>query len=111
MGMLLKKLKISLHPTRSSHELRNIPVNSGKFTQFYRHDRDCGSTEVQIARQTVRISELTEHLKRNKHDHATKRGLTMIIGKRLGLLRYLIQKDRQKYLLVCDKLGIKKLAN
>merc|ERR1712182_24670 len=88
-------------------KIGNIVVRSGEIAQFYRHDRDCGSTEVQIARQTARISELTEHLKRNKHDHASKRGLIIIIGKRLGLLRYLIRKDRQKYILICNKLGIK----
>merc|ERR1712216_328252 len=105
-----------IHPKNSLKlfgvvSLRSAVRNSNKDLRFERHTNDSGSAEVQIARQTVRITELTEHLKQNKHDYATKRGLTMIIGKRLGLLRYLIRKDREKYLHVCIKLGLKKMPN
>merc|ERR1711918_336575 len=104
MGLLTFKKMITKTITRYI-----APKAKNEF-QYQRHERDSGSTEVQIVRQTIRIAELTEHLKRHKHDHATKRGLTMIIGKRLGMLRYLIRKDRTKYLHICTELGLKKLA-
>merc|ERR1711976_103500 len=83
-------------------------VSGAKISQLRRHDNDCGSSEVQIARLTARISHISRHLKDHGHDHATKRGLMLMIGKRSGLLRYLENHDRQKYLMVCDELGIKK---
>merc|ERR1711904_611400 len=113
MGMLSSKYQSLKKNTPHSYDLRSkfVIANSGKTFQLQRHSKDSGSTEVQISRQTARIAELTEHLKQNKQDHATKRGLTKIIGKRLGMLRYLNQKDRAKYLHVCAELGLKKLAN
>ena len=68
---------------------------------------DTGSTEVQVAMLTQKITELTEHLKTNKNDYATKRGLLMMVGKRKGLLSYLKSKDLEGYRNLIKKLGIR----
>merc|ERR1712187_693147 len=107
MGMLkFNLMTFKSNETQTTIRLRNSLPSS--FHRFERHPDDCGSPEVQIARLTARISQLSAHLQDNKHDHSTKRGLTMIIGKRSGLLRYLERCNRQKYLEICDTLGIKK---
>lgn len=68
---------------------------------------DTGSTEVQIALLTARINHITEHLKNNKQDNSSKRGLLMLIGKRNGLLKYLEAKDINKYRELKKSLGIR----
>merc|ERR1711918_148461 len=70
-----------------------------------------GSPEVQIKQLTIRVNKLSKHLQEHTHDNATKRGLILIIGKRLGLLRYLEKKDYQRYSQICGFLGIKKLKS
>ena len=75
----------------------------------YRLDpADTGSPEVQIALLTARIGELTEHLRTHKKDHASRRGLLMMVSKRSGLLTYLRNKDRNRYLTVIGRLGLRK---
>ena len=75
----------------------------------FRHDpADTGSPEVQIALLTARIGELTEHLREHKKDHASRRGLLMMVSKRSGLLTYLRNKDRSRYLAVIGRLGLRK---
>lgn len=75
----------------------------------YRRERvDTGSPEVQIALLTARINELTEHLRVHKKDHASRRGLLMMVSKRSGLLGYLRDNDRQRYLSVIGRLGLRK---
>lgn len=69
---------------------------------------DTGSPEVQIALLTARINELTEHLRTHKKDHASRRGLLMMVSKRSGLLNYLRTKDRNRYLSVISRLGLRK---
>lgn len=69
---------------------------------------DTGSPEVQIALLTARINELTEHLRTHKKDHASRRGLLMMVSKRSGLLNYLRTKDRNRYLAVINRLGLRK---
>ncbi len=61
------------------------------------HDKDTGSSEVQIAILTERIKHLTEHLKTHKKDHHSRRGLLKMVGQRRGLLNYLKKKDIEKY--------------
>ena len=68
---------------------------------------DTRSAEVQIALLTERIKHITEHLKTNKQDNSSKRGLLMLIGKRNGLLKYLESKDIDKYRELKKSLGIK----
>ena len=69
---------------------------------------DTGSPEVQVAVLTVRIQELTEHLKLNKKDHHSRRGLLKMVGQRRGLLDYLKKKDIERYRVLIEKLGIRK---
>jgi small subunit ribosomal protein S15 len=72
------------------------------------HERDTGSPEVQIALLTSRINDLAEHLKVHRKDHAARRGLLMMVGRRARLLRYLNQTGRERYLDVVKRLGIRK---
>jgi small subunit ribosomal protein S15 len=76
--------------------------------QFRREPSDTGSPEVQIALLTARITELTEHLRTHKKDHASRRGLLMMVSKRSGLLTYLRTCDRERYLTVIGRLGLRK---
>jgi small subunit ribosomal protein S15 len=76
--------------------------------QFRRESEDTGSPEVQIALLTARINELQEHMRTHKKDHASRRGLLKMVSKRSGLLSYLRRKDRDRYLAVTDRLGLRK---
>ena len=69
---------------------------------------DTGSPEVQIALLTARINDLTDHFKTHAKDHASRRGLLMMVSKRSSLLKYLRLHDRKKYLEVINRLGIRK---
>ena len=75
---------------------------------YGRKEGDTGSPEVQIAILTARINELTEHLKENKKDHHSRRGLLKMVGKRRGLLDYLKKNDLEGYRDLIAKLGIRK---
>ena len=72
------------------------------------HDGDTGSPEVQIAILTKRINDLTEHLKNNKNDPHSRRGLLKMVGRRRNLLNYLIKTDIERYRAIIAKLGIRK---
>ena len=76
--------------------------------EYSRHEKDTGSVEVQIALLTKRISELTEHLKIHKKDHHSRRGLLIMVGKRRGLLNYLMKQDINKYRGHIKDLGIRR---
>jgi small subunit ribosomal protein S15 len=76
--------------------------------QYKREQADTGSPEVQIALLTARINELTEHLREHKKDHASRRGLLMMVSKRSSMLTYLRNQDRQRYLDIIGKLGLRK---
>lgn len=76
--------------------------------EYSRHESDTGSVEVQIALLTKRITELTEHLKIHKKDHHSRRGLLIMVGKRRGLLNYLIKQDISKYRELIKSLGIRR---
>lgn len=69
---------------------------------------DTGSPEVQIAVLSARIAELTEHLKANPKDHHSRRGMLKMIGRRRGLLNYLMKKDISRYRAIIEKLGLRK---
>jgi small subunit ribosomal protein S15 len=75
---------------------------------FGRGDTDTGSPEVQIALLTARINDLTDHFKSHKKDHASRRGLLMMVSKRSSLLKYLRLHNRKSYLEVIGRLGIRK---
>ena len=76
--------------------------------QYKTHEGDTGSPEVQIAILTHRIATLTEHLKVNKKDHHSRRGLLKMVGHRRNLLNYLQKKDINRYREIIAKLGIRK---
>lgn len=76
--------------------------------EYKTHEGDTGSPEVQIAILTYRINHLTEHLKINKKDHHSRRGLLQMVGHRRNLLNYLMKKDIERYRTVIEKLGIRK---
>ena len=73
-----------------------------------RHEGDTGSPEVQIAVLTTRIAALTEHLKTNKKDHHSRRGLLKMVGHRRNLLNYLTKTDINRYRAIIEKLNIRK---
>lgn len=75
---------------------------------FRINEKDTGSPEVQIALLTKEINALNAHLKVNKHDYHSKRGLMMKIGHRRNLLRYLEKNDIQRYRKVIEKLGLRR---
>jgi small subunit ribosomal protein S15 len=72
------------------------------------HGTDTGSPEVQIALLTTRILQLTDHLKEHKHDHHSRRGLFMLVGRRRRLLAYLQKKDLERYRTTIDRLGLRR---
>ena len=72
------------------------------------HEGDTGSPEVQIALLTARINHLTEHLKNNKQDHHSRRGLFKMVGRRRNLLAYLQKTDIERYRAIVAKLGLRK---
>ena len=75
---------------------------------YRRDEKDTGSSEVQIALLTERITELTEHLKIHTHDNHSRRGLLEMVGKRRNLLNYLGKTDIQRYRDIVEKLGLRK---
>ena len=75
---------------------------------FKRHEGDTGSPEVQVAILTERISYLTEHLKQHKKDHASRRGLLKMVGRRSALLKYLTRRDRSRYQELVGRLGLRR---
>ena len=75
--------------------------------EFKTHDNDTGSPEVQVAILTERIRELTEHLKVHQKDFHSRRGLLKMVGSRRRLLRYLMNKDFNRYKTLIEKLGLR----
>jgi len=76
--------------------------------QYAMHEGDTGSPEVQVALLTRRINHLTEHLKVHKHDHHSRRGLLLLVGRRRRLLKYLAKKDINRYRAIRERLGIRR---
>lgn len=76
--------------------------------EFALHEGDTGSPEVQIALLTARINHLNEHLKLHKKDHHSRRGLLKMVGKRRGLLNYLMREDIERYRSIIARLNLRK---
>ncbi|WP_009631000.1 30S ribosomal protein S15 [Synechocystis sp. PCC 7509] len=76
-------------------------------TSYQVHETDTGSSEVQIAMLTDRITRLSEHLRANQQDHSSRRGLLKIIGQRKRLLSYVQKQNREKYQALIARLGIR----
>lgn len=76
--------------------------------EYGKHDSDTGSPEVQVALLTQRINHLTDHLREHKHDHHSRRGLLMLVGKRRRLLNYLRRQDVERYRALIASLGLRR---
>ena len=77
-------------------------------TEYATVPGDTGSPEVQVAMLTRRISDLTEHLREHKHDHHTRRGLLLLVGRRKRLLKYLEKTDINRYRALIARLGLRR---
>jgi small subunit ribosomal protein S15 len=77
-------------------------------TDYATVPNDTGSPEVQVAMLTKRISDLTEHLKIHKHDHHSRRGLLLLVGRRRRLLAYLEKTDINRYRSLIERLGLRR---
>jgi small subunit ribosomal protein S15 len=77
-------------------------------TEYARHEGDTGSSEVQVALLTTRISQLTEHLRANKKDQSSRRGLLKLVGRRRRLLAYIRRNEYQRYLALTERLNIRR---
>ncbi|MFC1736733.1 30S ribosomal protein S15 [Candidatus Hydrogenedentota bacterium] len=76
--------------------------------KFAKKEGDTGSTEVQVALLTQRITHLTEHLKEHKKDHHSQRGQRMLLGQRRSLLDYLMKKDIERYRSLINELDLRR---
>jgi small subunit ribosomal protein S15 len=76
--------------------------------RFGRDESDTGATKVQIAMLTRRINDLTQHLRTHKHDHHSRRGLLMLVGRRRRFLNYLQRKDLEGYRSLIRELGLRR---
>ena len=77
-------------------------------TEYATHEGDTGSPEVQIAMLTQRIKDLTEHSRAHKHDHHSRRGLLLLVGRRKRMLRYLEATDIERYRALIKRLGLRR---
>jgi small subunit ribosomal protein S15 len=85
----------------------NVP-KADIIKQYALSDGDTGSPEVQVALLTGRIAYLTEHLQEHKHDHHSRRGLLLLVGKRRRLLNYLQDEDIERYRSLIARLGLRR---
>lgn len=76
--------------------------------EYATHPGDTGSPEVQVALLSQRINDLTEHFKTHKHDHHSRRGLLLLVGRRRGLMKYLEEIDVDRYRALRDRLGLRR---
>lgn len=77
-------------------------------TDYARSEGDTGSPEVQVALLTHRVNHLTEHLKEHQHDHHSRRGLLLMVGRRRRLLNYLADTDIERYRSLIERLGLRR---
>jgi len=88
-----------------------VPVSTEKKSEiienYQTHPGDVGSAQVQIALLTERIAQLTEHLRANKHDYHTRRGLLKLVGRRRRLQAYLAKKSPEQYRELITRLGLR----
>lgn len=89
-----------------------MPLASEKkqqiMTEYATVENDTGSPEVQVAMLTRRIADLTEHLRMHKHDHHSRRGLLLLVGRRRRLLKYLAKTDIARYRSLIERLGLRR---
>lgn len=99
---LVRDYKEYGHMSLEKHEKSDV---IGKFQS---HATDTGSTEVQVALLTERINQVVEHLREHKHDHATRRGLLKLVGRRRRLLAYINRTDHDTYRALIERLGLRR---
>ena len=85
-----------------------MPDISATISEYRLHETDTGSPEVQIALLTERINHLTEHLREQRKDHHSRRGLLMLVGRRRRFLSYLQRTDLEGYRALIKELGLRK---
>jgi small subunit ribosomal protein S15 len=110
------KESLGIQPTAPRNENeKGVPsmaleasVKKAIIEEYATHPGDTGSPEVQIALQTQRIKDLTEHLKEHKHDHHSRRGLLLLVGQRRRLLGYLSDVDIERYRKLIERLGLRR---
>ncbi|MFI7587663.1 30S ribosomal protein S15 [Spongisporangium articulatum] len=83
-------------------------VKSQIMAEYATSEGDTGSPEVQVAMLTRRIKDLTEHLKEHKHDHHSRRGLLLLVGRRRRLLKYMQKTDIARYRTLIERLGLRR---
>ena len=86
----------------------DVEVKKQIFAEYATNEGDTGSPEVQIALMTRRINDLNEHLKVHQHDHHSRRGLLLLVGRRRRLLKYLASQDISRYRALIEKLGLRR---
>lgn len=86
----------------------DLAVKKEIMTEYATHEGDTGSPEVQIAMLTRRILDLTQHSREHKHDHHSRRGLLMLVGRRRRLLQYLARNDVNRYRALIERLGLRR---
>ena len=86
----------------------NAETKKKIIAEYGTSEGDTGSPEVQIALLTQRIKDLTEHSRTHKHDHHSRRGLLLLVGKRRRLLRYLESTDIERYRALIKRLGLRR---
>jgi small subunit ribosomal protein S15 len=110
-GLLSPKAVKQATCSKSYLELADVMISKEEKTKviedFRTHEGDTGSPEVQIAILTKRILQLTDHLRINKHDESSRRGLLKMVGRRRRLLAYLRRKDYQKFVAVAERLSLR----
>src|SRR5262245_44822789 len=98
--------------TQTHHQGSNMALEAEVKTKIMQEyatvEGDTGSPEVQVAMLTQRIKDLTEHLKMHKHDHHSRRGLLLLVGRRKRLLAYLQKTDIARYRALIERLGIRR---
>ena len=85
-----------------------VENKEGIIQEYGTHDSDTGSSEVQIAILSKRISHLTEHLREHKHDYHSRRGLLKLVGRRRRLLKYVQKNDVERYRVLIARLGLRR---
>jgi small subunit ribosomal protein S15 len=97
---------------RDNSKGSSLPLDSATkqqiMTEYATVERDTGSPEVQVAMLTKRIADLTAHLRTHKHDHHSRRGLLLLVGRRRRLLQYLAKKDINRYRALIERLGLRR---
>ena len=113
-GLRALPIGVAFHPPIAQYMGLNKNYEVKKMTKaeiikaYATHEGDTGSPEVQIALLTDRINNLNEHLKKNKNDHHSRRGLLKMVGHRRNLLGYLAENDIERYRAIVEKLGLRK---